>query len=169
MDDHPALRIHGDVCEVLGRPLLTKGRTKVFGSGRNPINWVSVDDVAHLVKLSVAERAGRGEVIDFGGPENLSMREFVDVFRQGTGVRGRVGQIPPLAMRVAAVVTSLVSPAMERQIRAGISMDTEAMAFDASAVRRRFASVPITRLIDVVRRDYAAALSTTNARQRAIG
>jgi uncharacterized protein YbjT (DUF2867 family) len=38
-------------CDVLGRPLLEKGKTRVFGRGRNPINWVSASDVArcHVV------------------------------------------------------------------------------------------------------------------------
>jgi len=33
-------------------------------------------------------------------------------------------------------------------------MDTTPMAFDASEVRRRYPSVPVTSLADVVRRDF---------------
>jgi len=46
---------------------------------------------------------------------------------------------------------------MARQIRAGIVMDTAAMAFDASEVRRRYPSVPVTSLREVVRRDFVRA------------
>lgn len=152
-------------CEVLGRPLLAKGRTKVFGTGRNPINWVSMFDVAHIEELAIVESVGRGEVIEVGGPEDLSMLEFVDVFQQGAGVNGKVGRIPPLAMRVAAAVMTVANAALARQIRAGISMDTDPMAFDAAAVRQRYPSVPSTRLLDVVRRDFAP--HGTNAAPRA--
>jgi hypothetical protein len=36
-------------------------------------------------------------------------------------------------------------------------MDTAAMALDASEVRRRYPSVPVTSLRDVVRRDFVRA------------
>jgi len=39
-------------------------------------------------------------VIEVGGPENLTMTTFVDVFRKETGSTGDVGHIPPVAMRV---------------------------------------------------------------------
>ncbi len=150
-------------CEVLGRPLLDKGRTKVFGNGRNPINWVSMFDVARIIELAIVESAGRGEVIDVGGPEDLSMLQFVAEFQRGAGVSGKVGRIPPLAMRVSGVVMRVANPAMARQIRAGIAMDREPMAFDASAARERYPSVPSTHLIDVVRRDFANVRGTDGA------
>jgi hypothetical protein len=62
-----------------------------------------------------------------------------------------------MAMRISAIVAGLVNPGMARQIRAGIVMDTFAMAFDASEVRRRYPSVPVTSLRDVVRRDFVRA------------
>lgn len=144
-------------CEVLCRPLLEKGRTRVFGNGRNPINWVSVFDVAQFIDGAVGERTMLGEVLEVGGPQDLSMLEFVDVFQRGTGVSGTVGRMPPLVMRLTAMAMTPVLPAIARQIRAGIVMDTEPMAFDASAVRSRYPSIPNTALIDVVHRDYGEA------------
>ena len=60
-------------CDVLGRPLLDKGKTQVFGRGLNPINWVSAADVAEFVTLATLDSALRGEVIEVGGPENLTI------------------------------------------------------------------------------------------------
>jgi NADH dehydrogenase len=144
-------------CEVLGRPLLEKGRTQVFGRGRNPINWVSTADVARFVELAVVDRALDGQSLEIGGPDNLTMTDFVRVFKTESGLDGRTGHIPPMAMRISAIVAGLVNPGMARQIRAGIVMDTAAMAFDASEVRRRYPSVPMTSLRDVVRRDFVRA------------
>lgn len=144
-------------CEVLGRPLLEKGKTQVFGNGRNPINWVSASDVARFIELAILDPGLRREVIDVGGPENLSMSEFVDVFRKEARVSGKVGSIPPLAMRLTAIAMSLVNPSLARQIQAGILMDTSPMAFDASLVWRRHPTIPVTKLADVVRRDFATA------------
>lgn len=142
-------------CNVLGRPLLDKGKTQVFGRGLNPINWVSAADVAEFVASATTDTTMRGQVIEVGGPENLTMTAFVDVFRKETGSRGNVGHIPPVAMRLMAVVMSLVNPAMARQIQMGVIMDTRPQAFDASETRRRYPSIPVTSLTKVVKRDYA--------------
>lgn len=142
-------------CEVLGRPLLEKGKTRLFGRGRNPINWAAASDIARFVELALVDPAMRGEVLEIGGPENLTMADFVEVFRTETGSTGTVGRIPPLAMRLAAVAMGFVNPDLARQIRAGIVMDTCSQAFDALETRRRYPSIPVTSLREVVRRDFA--------------
>jgi uncharacterized protein YbjT (DUF2867 family) len=141
-------------CEVLGRPLLQKGKTQVFGRGRNPINWVSASDVARFVELAIVDPTLRGQILAIGGPENLTMREFVDVFRTETASPGSVGHMPLAAMRLMAIVTRPLNPSMARQIQAGIVMDTRPQAFDALQTRKRYPSIPITRLTEVVRRDF---------------
>ena len=118
--------------------------------------------MAEFVALATFDPATRGEVIEVGGPENLTMTTFVDVFRQQTGSRGNVGHVPTVAMRLMAVVMSLVNPEMARQIQMGVIMDTRPQAFDASETRRRYPSIPVTNLDEVVRRDFAAAPGTAH-------
>ena len=141
-------------CDVLGRPLLQKGKTQVFGRGRNPINWVSAADVARFVELAVSDPAMRSRTIEVGGPENLTMSEFVEVFRTETGSTGRVGHVPLGAMRLMAIVMRPLNPSMARQVQAGIVMDTRPQAFDALQARKGYPLIPFTRLADVVRRDF---------------
>jgi uncharacterized protein YbjT (DUF2867 family) len=141
-------------CYLLGGPLLEKGKTQVFGHGDNPINWVSAADVARFVELSVIDPELRGRVIELGGPENLTMNEFVEVFRSETTSGGKVGHIPPAAMRVMAVLMKAINPSMARQVQAGIVMNTRPQAFDASETRRQYPSIPITTLAEVVRREF---------------
>lgn len=142
-------------CQVLGRPLLQKGKTMVFGRGRNPVNWVSATDVARFVDLAAADPAMCGRVIDVGGPQNLTMTEFVRIFQHETGANGKAGRIPRPLMRLGSAAMKPINPAMARLIQAGIVMDTWPQAFDASATRRRYPSVPVTSLAEVVRRDFA--------------
>jgi uncharacterized protein YbjT (DUF2867 family) len=142
-------------CELLGRPLLEKGKTQVFGRGRNPINWVSAADVARFVELAIVDPAMRGQMIEVGGPENLTVNEFVDVFRSETASSGGVGHVPPAAMRIGAIVMRLMNPGMARLIQGAIVMDMRPQAFDASETRRRYPSIPLTSLAQVVRRDFA--------------
>lgn len=135
--------------------LLQKGKTLVFGRGRNPINWVSTSDVARFVELAMGDHVVRGETIDVGGPQNLTMTEFVDVFRTETASTGKVGHIPLMALQLMAISMRLLNPSMARQIQAGIVMDTRRQAFDALQTRKGYPSIPVTRLTDVVRRDFA--------------
>lgn len=149
-------------CQVLGGPLLEKGKTVVFGRGRNPINWVSAGDVARFVERAVADPGMRGQIIDVGGPENLTMTEFVRTFQAAAAPGGRVSHIPRAAMRLGMVVMRPVNPAMARQIQAGVIMDTRPQAFDAPATRRRYPSIPATKLADVLR--TGGALPVNGAR-----
>jgi uncharacterized protein YbjT (DUF2867 family) len=141
-------------CEVLGRPLLETGATKVFGRGENPVNFVAASDVARLVVLAVVDGALRGETIGAYGPENLTTSQFVEVFQSTTAATGKVGHVPPAAMRVAALLMPMIDPAIGRQIRAGVVMDTAAMARNDSEFRRRYPTIPVTNLAQVVNRDY---------------
>lgn len=140
-------------CEVLGRPLLEEGKTMVFGRGANPVNWVSAWDVARFAALAAADPALRGRVIEVGGPDNLTMTEFVRAFQRQAGVGGRIGHIPRPLMRLGSIVARPINPAMARQIQAGLVMDTQPQAFDASAMRRRYPSIPVTSLAAVVERN----------------
>lgn len=141
-------------CEVLGRPLLEKGKTMVFGRGANPINWVSAWDVARFADLAAADPALRGRLIEVGGPENLTMTEFVRAFQRETGANGQIRRIPRPLMRLGSIVAKPINPAMARQIQAGLIMDTQPQAFDASATRQHYSSIPVTNLATVVRRNF---------------
>lgn len=141
-------------CELLGRPLQDKGKTQVFGHGDNPINFVSAADVARFVELSVVDPEMRGRVIELGGPENLTMNQFVDVFQSETSSVGKVGHFPPAVMRVMAVLMKPINPSMARQVQAGVVMDTRPQAFDALETRSRYPSISVATVAEVVRRDF---------------
>jgi uncharacterized protein YbjT (DUF2867 family) len=143
-------------CQVLGRPLLEKGKAMVFGRGANPINWVSAWDVARFVDLAAVDPELRGRMIDVGGPENLTMTEFVRIFQHETGANGKIGHIPRPLMRLGLIAAKPINPNAARQIQAGIIMDTQPQAFDATATRRRYPSIPATNLATAIRQNFAA-------------
>ncbi len=143
---------------LLGGPLLDTGSTRIFGRGENPINLISADDVARLVDLAVADHTMIGAAVEAGGPENLTMNEVVKTFQTVTGTRGKVSHIPLPMMRAMSVLMKPLNPTMAGLIQAAVVMDTRDMTFDPSATRTRYPSIPVTRLADVVRKDYAQRL-----------
>jgi uncharacterized protein YbjT (DUF2867 family) len=139
---------------LLGDPLIRTGSTRIFGRGQNPINFVSADDVAALVDLAVTDPALRGVTVEAGGPENLTVKQVVETFEELTGARGKVSHIPLPMMRVMSVLMKPLNPTMAGLIEASVVMDTRDMTFDPSETRRRYPSIPVTRLADVVGRSY---------------
>ena len=142
--------------KLLGKPLLKTGRTRIFGLGDNPINFVSVHDVARFVEFAVVDPSLRGELVEVGGPENLSMKRFARTFEALAGKAGKKIHVPLPIMRLMAVLTRPVNPTLARQVQAGVVMDTHDMSFDPPEADRRHTAIPPTSLAEVVGRDYAA-------------
>jgi len=143
--------------KVIGEPLIKTGKARIFGRGTNLINFVSADDVAAFVDLATTDPMMRGKVIEVGGPENMSMKQFTRTFEQATGKAGTVSRVPLPMMRLMAVLLRPVKPTIARQIQAGVVMDMRDMTFDATETMRRYPSVVPTSLAEVVRRDYGAS------------
>ncbi|MEO8437133.1 MAG: NAD(P)H-binding protein [Chloroflexota bacterium] len=138
--------------ELVGRPLVETGRTRIFGRGRNPINFVSAEDVAGIVDLALFDPALRASTIEVAGPENLTFEAFVATVREVTGAAGTVSHVPLPMMRLLAVALRPVKPILASQIATAVIMDTRDMTADATDRARRFPSVPVTRLAEVAAR-----------------
>jgi len=63
----------------------TKGAAQVFGTGRRPISWISLGDVAEFAVRCMGHPAARNAVIELGGPEALSPEDVVRTFEEVTG------------------------------------------------------------------------------------
>jgi len=137
---------------IMGQPLRSSGRTVVFGRGDNPINFVSVTDVAALVERVVADASLRAQIIEIGGTASVSFNEFAVMLERAVGCAGPARHIPRAVLRSMATILSAIKPAFARQVRAAVVMDTRDMTFDASMTRRRFPQLPST--------DIASALAS---------
>ena len=99
------------------------GKGIVFGSGDNPINFVSVKDVAALVTDAVVDQSQRGRILEIGGPSDLTFNQLVAVLREHTGQPARVRRIPRHVLRVMGL--------LHRQPRAAYVMDTADLTYRA--------------------------------------
>ena len=57
----------------------------VYGSGMNPISFVSCLDLAEMCTLSAEHPAAQRKIFDFGGPAALSPLEVIAKFEQIAG------------------------------------------------------------------------------------
>jgi uncharacterized protein YbjT (DUF2867 family) len=107
----------------------------VFGHGQNPINFVSISDVAAAIEQAVIHPNLRNKMIDIGGPSNLTFNQLAELLQQTSGHPAKVHHVPRMALR-------LIAP-LSRQVRAAIAMDTIDLTFHASERDNRFGH-PIT-------------------------
>jgi NADH dehydrogenase len=122
--------------EIMAKPI-------VFGRGENPINFVSVRDVAAVVVRAVADATWRGRVVEVGGPENVTFNELAARLQRARGTNAKVRHVPRAALRVGSL--------FDRRARAGLAMDTIDLTFDGVAARSGWADLPMTALDDAIR------------------
>jgi uncharacterized protein YbjT (DUF2867 family) len=102
-------------------------RATIYGTGENPIAWISCRDVARAAVQCLNDAATIGKRLPLGGPENLSPNEVVRLFEQALGrpfqVR-RLSEEELLAQKSAApdpVAESFAALLLD--IAAGLPMD----------------------------------------------
>ena len=116
----------------------------VFGRGDNPINFVTVTDVANAVVGAVLDPSVRGRVVEVVGPRNLTLNELAAICQRdrGTVGMGTVDKgprhLPRAALRVLAASRLLIASAPARQAHAALIMDST----DMTAGSRSSRSVP---------------------------
>jgi uncharacterized protein YbjT (DUF2867 family) len=142
--------------QLIGQPLVEQGKTTIFGRGTNPINFVAVEDVARFVGIGLEDSRAHNRVIEVGGPENLTMNQVAEIFERASGRQAKTRHIPLPMMRVMAILMQSINPALSRQIRAGIYMDTSDLRYDMTETASVF-GIQLTSLEELARR------ITTNA------
>ncbi len=142
--------------DVLGKTAARSGRPVVFGHGGNPINFVSVTDVAGLVEQAVTDPATRGRILEIGGPDNLSFNQLATAIQQAAGRTAAPRHVPPLALWLMARSAGYLKPELGRQARAALAMDQGDFSFDPTAIRQAYPGVSCTSLDMCLRRSAVA-------------
>ena len=129
---------------IMGQPLRASGRIPILGRGDNPINFVSATDVAALVSQATTSPSLRGQILELGGPGNLTFNQVATIVQHASGRRGAVRHIPRPALHTLAIAAARLKPAVARQARAALAMDTIDMTFDPAPARQAFPDLPNT-------------------------
>ena len=137
---------------VIGGQLRRSGKAVIFGRGENPMNLVSARDVAHLVALAVDDQAFRRVAVDVGGPENLTLNQYVEVLETVADRKGGRVRVPRSIVRLIAILARPFNPAVARLAHDAIVMDTTDFSFEPSAARGRYPAIPSTTLAEVALR-----------------
>jgi uncharacterized protein YbjT (DUF2867 family) len=137
---------------ITGAKLAITGQALVFGPGRNPINFVSAHDVAAVVDLAVCDRSLRGQLLEVGGPENLTFTQLAERLITASGSPGRIRHVPLAMLRALSLLARPVAPTFARQAQAAVVMNTTDMTLDTPTIRDRLPTIPATTLDQVITR-----------------
>jgi len=132
--------------DVLAKTAARSGRPVVCGRGDNPINFVSVIDVAGLVEQAVTDPATRGRILEIGGPDNFSFNQLAAAIQQAAGRPAAPRHVPPMVLRLMARSAGYLRPELGRQARAALVMDRADFSFEATGIRQAYPSVSCTPL-----------------------
>jgi uncharacterized protein YbjT (DUF2867 family) len=140
--------------DLLDKTAGTSGRPVIFGRGSNPINFVSVSDVAALAERAVLDPSARGATLQIGGPQNVSFNELAAGLQRASGLTAPPRHVPRPMLRLLAALLGPVQPNRARQIRAAIAMDTVDLTFAPTDLHRRFPELQVTSLADILTHRY---------------
>ncbi len=132
--------------DLLSQTAARSGRPVVFGRGTNPINFVSVTDVAALAEQAVTDPAARGRILEIGGPGNLTFNRLATAVQAAAGRTSAPRHVPPAMLRLIASTLGQVKPEFGRQARAALIMDQTDLTHDATAVHQAYPGIPCTPL-----------------------
>ena len=116
------------------------GVPKVLGAGRNPVNVVSVDDVAVAVARAVTDPALAGRVIEVAG-EDLSLTELAALV---TPPGRQPGHLPTALVSALSTVLRPVRPGLARVMRQTLEMERLPLRADAAPGHEAYPWLPHT-------------------------
>jgi nucleoside-diphosphate-sugar epimerase len=142
VDDRAIDGLSGDVDRSDGPDGGSRRRVVVFGRGQNRINFVSVHDVAALVDRVIADPDARGQTIEIGGPENLTLTQPATAI-QSAGPTVAPRHVPRGALKGMSLILRPFWPERARQGAAALALDSMDLRFDPSALRARYPDIAL--------------------------
>lgn len=136
--------------EFIGKPIMENGKVFLFGSGEAPGNFVSVRDVASLMKYCLDHPEMRNTTLEIGGLDNLSRKEIVEMYASFTGKHVKVSHVPRGVLKVMSALIKPFHPGISRIMFLGQYLDTVDEWFDVRPLLNKI-PIQITRIDDFIR------------------
>jgi uncharacterized protein YbjT (DUF2867 family) len=73
----------------------------VFGRGDRICNWIAIEDVASFVSAVLRDPSVKNEVIDIGGPSEITLVQFTQPIQRAMGVPEKRRHVPAPVLNVA--------------------------------------------------------------------
>ncbi len=144
----PSIFIENHALALLGEPLRAGKPVPFFGSGSEPLNWISADDVASEVVRVAQDPEAEGSVRELRGVDRLSRRDALALLERALGRTARRQHLPVPVLRAARAVSAALHPGVHALL--DLALDEIARGGDPADEAERADVVGATRVADVV-------------------
>lgn len=132
------------VHNLLGKSIIEKGKTIIFGKGNNPTNFIAVDDIVQVLGLVLTSTEYYNQIISLAGPENLSRNEVAQLYGKILNLKPRINHVPIPALKFISTVINPFHPGIGRIMKLSIYGDENDATMNTSESIQQFGLEPTT-------------------------
>jgi uncharacterized protein YbjT (DUF2867 family) len=131
--------------QIIARDIKEHGKATIFGDGTRLSNYIAVDDVADFAVQVAARPDVVNDVVEAGGPSNVSMNDLATLVERRLKSSGKRKHVPVLAMKLLPTIVRPFNEVAARLMTLGLYAATESTAFpEWKAAADRFGLAPRT-------------------------
>ena len=124
--------------QLIGQPLLEKGKVSILGQGDSPRNFVAVNDVARLIEMVLDNPQAKGEIIEIGGPDNYTNNEVAHLYAEAIGSEVKIGNVPRPIVRILSAVMWPFQPGLSQVMGWALHQDSHDNSFDPGPTLQKY-------------------------------
>ncbi|MFN8378403.1 MAG: NmrA family NAD(P)-binding protein [Anaerolineae bacterium] len=113
-----------------------------YGHGENPRNFVAVEDVARYAALALTDPCAMNQIIEIGGPENLTVKEVAAAYGRALGHSMELHPQSLVMPRIMHVLMGPFNAGMQDVMQIVIDNDSIPSPFDAAPNAQRYGVTP---------------------------
>jgi uncharacterized protein YbjT (DUF2867 family) len=136
--------------QLIGEPLLTKGKVSILGQGDSPRNFVAVPDVAKFVVMALAGERVSDRIIEVGAPGNYSNNQVARLYAEAIGRPVKIGNVPAPMVRMLSLLMRLFQPGLSQVMGWALHTDSHGAPFDPAPTLAKY-PLSMTTLPEFVR------------------
>lgn len=123
---------------MIGAPILTTGKTTIYGPGSNPVNFISTEDVSRFVIIGLEDPQARNQTITIGGPRNMPMNEVAELFEETIHRKAQVSHVPLLMMKVMSPIIWPFNEGTGRIMAMAANLATDNWSLNMNEVLKKY-------------------------------
>jgi len=130
---------------IMAKDIREKGAVLIFGDGNRVANYIAVEDVADFAVAILSRADVVNEVVDAGGPSNLSQNDLATLVERRLKSSGKRRHVPVAALRLLPPIIRPFNEVAARLMTLGLYVATKSEPFPGwQASADRFGVAPRT-------------------------
>jgi len=131
--------------QLIAGGIRKNGVTLLFGDGTAVANYIAVDDVAEYALAVLAREDVVNEIVDVGGPSNISFNDLATLIERRLGASGKRRHVPVPVMKLFRPLVKPFNEVAARMMSLGLYAATRSAPFPQwKANADRFGVAPRT-------------------------